>query len=91
MIKSAANTMSDEFVEIPDRHIRPGGTVIVPRDKFNGQLRLGDRMRFERTVDGRTEILEGMIVDLDTEKVEIDLPYHQPRIRRLRARRPRTL
>jgi hypothetical protein len=36
-------------------------------------------MRFERAIDGRIEILEGMVVDLDEEKVEIDLPIHQRR------------
>jgi hypothetical protein len=34
-------------------------------------------MRFERAIDGRIEILEGMVVDLDEEKVEIDLPIRQ--------------
>jgi hypothetical protein len=71
--------MSENFVEIPDQHVRPGGTVRLPRDSFAAQLRLGDRMRFERAIDGRIEILEGMVVDLDEEKVEIDLPIHQRR------------
>jgi hypothetical protein len=69
--------MSENFVEIPDQHVRPGGTVRLPRDSFAARLQLGDRMRFERAIDGRIEILEGMVVDLDEEKVEIDLPIRQ--------------
>jgi hypothetical protein len=76
---SGSDTMSENFVEIPDQHVRPGGTVRLPRDSFAAQLQLGDRMRFERAIDGRVEILEGMVVDLDDEKVEIDLPIRQRR------------
>jgi hypothetical protein len=72
--------MSENFVEIPDQHVRPGGTVRLPRGSFAAQLQLGDRMRFERAIDGRIEILEGMVVDLDEEKVEIDLPIRQRRL-----------
>ena len=72
--------MSQKFVEIADQHVRPGGTVRLPRDSFAAQLQLGEWMRFERAIDGRVEILEGMVVDLDEEKVEIDLPVHQRRL-----------
>jgi hypothetical protein len=76
---SGSDPMAENFVEIPDQYVRPGGTVRLPRDSFAAQLQLGDRMRFERAIDGRIEILEGMVVDLDEEKVEIDLPVLQHR------------
>jgi hypothetical protein len=77
---SGSDPMSENFVEIPDQHVRPGGTVRLPRDCFAAQLQIGDRMRFERAIDGRIEILDGMVVDLDEEKVEIDLPIRQRRL-----------
>jgi hypothetical protein len=73
--------MRDEFVNIPNHQVRIGGTVVVPRDRFDGTLQLGDRMLFERIGAGRTEILTGMVVDLDHETVEIDLPDQEPRFR----------
>ena len=72
-----SNSMTQKFVEVDDQQVRPGGTVTLPRDSFAARLQLGDRMRFERAIDGRVEMLEGMVVDLDEEKVEIDLPVHQ--------------
>jgi hypothetical protein len=71
--------VSEDFVEIPDRQVRRGSTVTLPCGTFRGKLRLGDWMRFERVVAGRTERLIGMVVDLDTDTVEIDVPYQQPR------------
>ena len=67
-------------MEIPDQQVRRGCTVRVPRGTFREKLRLGDWMRFERVVAGRIETLSGMVVDLDTEIVEIDVPYQQPRM-----------
>jgi hypothetical protein len=72
--------MVEDFLDLPDHQVRIGGTVIVPRDRFNGTLRLGDWMLFERVDAGRTEILTGMVVDLDLETIEIDLPPQRPRI-----------
>jgi len=69
--------MPDDYVEVPDLHVRPGATVRLARDGFVAELQLGDRMRFERAVDGRIERLEGMVVDLDEAEVEIDLPVWQ--------------
>jgi hypothetical protein len=66
--------MAEDYIEIPDWCVRPGGTVTLPRDCFETPLQLGDRMRFERAIDGRIETLEGMVVDLDEQLVEIDLP-----------------
>ena len=73
--------MRDEFVNIPNHQVRIGGTVVVPRHRFDGTLQLGDRMLFERIGADRTEILTGMVVDLDDETVEIDLPDQLPRFR----------
>jgi hypothetical protein len=67
-------------MEIPDQQVRRGCTVRVSRGTFREKLRLGDWMRFERVVAGRIETLSGMVVDLDTEIVEIDVPYQQPRM-----------
>jgi hypothetical protein len=72
--------VSQDFVEIRDQQVRRGCTVTVPRGTFRDKLRLGDWMRFERVVAGRTERLSGMVVDLDTDTVEIDVPYQQPRM-----------
>ena len=73
--------MSEDSVEIPNQQVRRGCTVTVSRGIFREKLRLGDWMRFERVVAGRTERLIGMVVDLDTDTdtVEIDVPYQQPR------------
>jgi hypothetical protein len=66
--------MPEQFIEVRDQNVRPGDTVTLPRDSFAIELQLGDWMRFERTIGSRIETLEGMVVDLDEEKVEIDLP-----------------
>jgi hypothetical protein len=71
--------MFEDYVEIPDRDVRPGATVKLARDGFAADLQIGDRMRFERAVEGRIESLEGMVVDLDEDQVEIDLPAEQHR------------
>jgi hypothetical protein len=69
--------MPEDFIEIPDWCVWPGGTVTLPRDCFATPLQLGDRMRFERAVEGRIETLEGMVVDVDEAEVEIDLPVRR--------------
>jgi hypothetical protein len=71
---------SEQFVEIRDQQVCRGCTVTVPRRTFGEELRLGDWMRFERVVAGKIETLSGMVVDLDAEIIEIDVPYRQPRM-----------
>lgn len=79
--------MSEDFVEIPDHQVRRGCTVTVPRGTFRDKLKLGDWMRFERVIAGRFESLSGMVVDLDTDIVVIDVPYQQPRMQSSISRR----
>jgi hypothetical protein len=71
---------SEQFVEIRDQQVCRGCTVTVPRRTFGEELRLGDWMRFERVVAGKTETLSGMVVDLDADIIEIDVPYQQARM-----------
>jgi hypothetical protein len=71
---------SEQFLEIRDQQVCRGCTVTVPRRTFGEELRLGDWMRFERVVAGKIETLSGMVVDLDAEIIEIDVPYRQPRM-----------
>lgn len=71
---------SEQFLEIRDQEVCPGCTVTVPRRIFGEELRLGDWMRFERVVAGKIEALSGMVVDLDADIIEIDVPYRQPRM-----------
>jgi hypothetical protein len=71
---------SEQFLEIRDQQVCRGCTVTVPRRTFGEELRLGDWMRFERVVAGKTETLSGMVVDLDADIIEIDVPYQQARM-----------
>jgi len=68
----------EDFVEISIQQICRGCTVTLSQGIFRRKLRLGDRMRFERAVPGGTESLSGMVVGLDDDTVEIDVPYHEP-------------
>jgi hypothetical protein len=71
---------SEQFLEIRDQPVCRGCTVKVPRGIFDEELRLGDWMRFGRLVAGKIEALSGMVVDLDVDTIEIDVPYRQPRM-----------
>jgi hypothetical protein len=69
----------EDFVEISNQEICRGSTVTLSQGTFRRKLRLGDWMRFEPVVAGTTESLSGMVVNLDNDTVEIDVPYEQPR------------